>query len=63
MKEKYKYEITLEYFADNESRYFRGEVEADDNVQAMEIIIGRIAWQTSNEGKTFKFNFIHYDCL
>ena len=59
----YKYEISGYYFSNNERKRFEEIVEAQDNIEAMKIVIGQIAWQESIAGNTFKLDVIHYECL
>lgn len=62
--EMYKYEISGYYFAnDDERTHFCHQVEARDNVEAMEIVVGKIALSESRAGNTFKLDVIHYECL
>ena len=57
----YTYTISGYYFAGEERKHFYEEIEAHDNIEAMEIVIGRLAWKESLEGNTFYLQFIHYD--
>lgn len=59
---KYSYTISGYYFADNERIHFEESLEAEDNYQAMQLVIGELAWHTSIEHKTFKLDVIHYEC-
>ena len=59
----YLYNIRGYYFADDERKRFEKELYARDNVSAMAEIIGYFAWYESTEGKTFKLEVIHYECL
>lgn len=64
MKEKYMYNISGCYIAnDNERTHFSHTVEASDNVEAMEIVVGKIALSESRAGNSFKLDVIHYECL
>ena len=58
----WQYQITGNYFADDERRRFEEYIYAEDNSIAMEQVIGKYAWATSLEGKTFKLDVIHYEC-
>ena len=61
---KYKYIISGFYFAGDERRHFYEIVEEENNSKAMEVVIGRLAWNTSvDENKSFQLDFIHYECL
>lgn len=61
--ELYEYEISGYYFANDERRHFEKHVTAKENVAAMAEVIGFLAWATSLDGKTFKLEHIHYECL
>ena len=63
MKQKYMYNISGYYFANDERKYFYEDIEAEDNFQAMKLVIGKLAWKESNDGNTFKLDLIHYECL
>ena len=66
LAEMYQYEISGYYFAnDNEDErtHFDHIVEARNNVEAMEMVIGKIAWSESRAGNSFKLDVIHYECL
>lgn len=60
--ELYKYQISGYYFADDEGKRFEEYVYAQNSIEAMKIVIGDIAWNESLEGRTFKLDFIHYEC-
>ncbi len=64
----YSYEISGYYFVTDESghcerKHFDEEVTAQDNVEAMEMVIGAYAWKESLAGNTFKLDTIHYEVL
>lgn len=61
-QEMYKYQISGYYFAGEERKHFEDTIIASDNIEAMQIAIGKYAWQESLEGNTFKLDVIHYDC-
>lgn len=61
--EMYLYEISGYFFADNERKHFCKELYAQDNSEAMAIVIGQLAWNASLEDKAFKLDVIHYECL
>ena len=64
--EMYQYEISGYYFAnDNEDErtHFDHIVEARNNVEAMEMVVGKIAMSESRVGNSFKLDVIHYECL
>lgn len=61
-QEMYKYQISGYYFAGKERKHFSEIIVATDNIEAMQIAIGKYAWQESLEGNTFKLDVIHYDC-
>ena len=64
LAEMYMYEVSGSYFANGEERtYFFHIVEARNNVEAMEMVIGKIAWSESRAGNSFKLDVIHYECL
>lgn len=61
----YKYEISGYYFeydehAVAERKHFDFEIEAPDNIIAMQIALGRIMLNTEN---AVKLDVIHYECL
>lgn len=63
----YSYEISGHYFECNkdglvgaERKYFDFEIEAPDNVTAMQIALGRIMLSTESP---VKLDVIHYECL
>ena len=61
----YKYEISGYYFeydehAVAEHKHFDFEIEAPDNIIAMQIALGRIMLNTEN---AVKLDVIHYECL
>ena len=58
----YNYQISGYYYAGNERKRFEEIVPARDNIEAMQIVIGKIAWHESLEGNTFKLDVIHYEC-
>lgn len=59
---KYQYKISGYYFADDELIHFEEVLPAEDNYQAMQLVIGERALRVSLEGKTFKLDLIHYEC-
>ena len=61
----YKYEISGYYFEYDEHvvaehKHFDFEIEAPDNIIAMQIALGRIMLNTEN---AVKLDMIHYECL
>lgn len=60
--ELYEYNISGYYFANDERKHFEKELWARDNIEAMKIVIGELAWQESLLGNTFKLDTIHYEC-
>ena len=65
MREMYKYEISGSYFECGERKYFREEVEAPDNVVAMQMVLGEIMWKSSKyfNNAMVKLENIHYEVL
>lgn len=62
--EIYKYEISGYYFANEDERtHFYHIIDARDEVEAMEMVVGKIALSESRAGNTFKLDVIHYECL
>ena len=64
--ELYKYEISGYYLATDvkgktERVHFSEEVWAKDNVEAMKIVVGNLAWNESDDGRTFLLDVIHYE--
>ena len=59
----FKYNISGYYFSNDERKYFNEEVISNTNTNAMALVIGRIAWEESLEGNTFKLDTIHYECM
>ena len=60
----YKYIISGYYVVDgDDTRRFEQEVEAEDSVQAIKLVIGRLAWKTSLCGRQFKLDTVHYEIL
>ena len=62
-KQFYKYEISGYYFNGEGRIHFEEVVEATDNIEAMKIVIGGIAWKESLNGNSFLLDTIHYECL
>ena len=63
MKERYRYYISGYYFANGERKHFGEELMAEDNIEAMQKVIGMLAWGESLEGNNFKLDTIHYEVL
>lgn len=59
----FKYEISGYYYADDKRVHFDKVIEAKDNVSAMAEAIGYCAWDCTCQGKVFKLDTIHYECL
>ena len=57
----YEYIISGYYIAGDERKHFWQEVKANDNIEAMKIVIGELAWKESLEGNSFYLDLIHYD--
>ena len=58
----YTYAISGYYTINgNEQKHFHEEIEAKNNIEAMEIVIGKLAWDESLKGNTFMLDLIHYD--
>lgn len=60
---KYNYEISGWYIANGERKHFDVEIQAESNTQAMEIVIGRLAWEEGLKGNSFLLDMIHYEVL
>ena len=60
---KYYYEFSGWYIANGESIHFDVEIQAESNTQAMEIVIGRLAWKEGLKGNSFLLDMIHYEVL
>ena len=62
----YKYRITGYYYVGEEHKRFEEELWAEDNIKAMEQVIGKYAWKEALNyfsGRTFMLDVIHYNCL
>lgn len=64
----YSYEISGYYFVTDENGHcerkrFEEVVDARDNTEAMEMVIGAYAWKESLARNTFKLDTIHYEFL
>lgn len=57
----YTYNISGWYFSNDMRLPFNKDVEAKNNIEAMKMVIGEIAWKESLEGNTFKLDVIHYE--
>lgn len=58
----YKYTISGYYSNGVEDRiHFHEEVEAHNNIEAMKLVIGALAWKESLAGNTFYLELIHYE--
>lgn len=60
---KYNYEISGWYIANGERKHFNVGIQAESNSQAMEIVVGRLAWDESLKGNSFRLDMIHYEVL
>ena len=63
MKERYRYYISGYYIANGERKHFGEEITATDNIEAMQKVIGLLAWGESIKGNNFRLDAIHYECL
>jgi hypothetical protein len=59
--EMYKYNISGWYFSNDMRKPFNKDVDARDNIEAMKIVIGELAWKESIEGNAFLLDVIHYE--
>lgn len=59
----YRYAISGGYFEEDTRRYFYEEVEATNNVDAIKIVLGDIAWKASLEGQRVMIDTVHYEVL
>lgn len=58
----HKYIISGYYSNGVENKiHFYEEVEAYDNIQAMKLVIGDLAWKESLAGNSFYLDLIHYE--
>lgn len=44
-------------------KYFWNELEAKDSTTAVQIVLGKVSWNESLEGKYVIFDKFHYECL
>lgn len=65
MKEMYRYEISGYYFDGADRKRFCEEVEAPDNIVAMQMVLGQIMWRSCEHfnNAPVKLDVIHYECL
>lgn len=61
LKQMYKYRISGDYYADDKLIYFEDVVSAPENYTAMQMVVGKYAWQESLQHHTFKLRYLHYD--
>lgn len=63
--EMYRYEISGYYFEGDERKHFDEEVEAPNNIAAMQMVLGQIMWESGEHlsNKPVKLDTIHYECL
>ena len=64
----YRYRISGYYLVTDDHgkcdrKHFDEEIEAQDNVDAMRMVIGEFAWTESLNGNMFRLDTIHYECL
>ena len=62
-EKKYRYYISGYYFAGGEKKHFGEELMAVDNIEAMQKVLGMLAWKESIEGNSFMLDTIHYDVI
>lgn len=60
---KYNYEISGWYIVNEERKHFDVEIQAESNTQAIEIVVGKLAWEESLKGNSFLLDMIHYEVL
>ena len=65
MKEMYRYEISGFYYEGGERKHFCEEVEAPDNIVAMQMVLGEIMWKSGEyfNDAAVKLDHIHYAVL
>ena len=63
--EMYRYEISGYYFEGDERKHFNKEVEAHNNIVAMQMVLGQIMWESGEyfNNKPVKLDTIHYEVL
>ena len=63
--EMYRYEISGYYFEGDERKHFCEEVEAPDNIVAMQMVLGEIMWKSGEyfNDAAVKLDHIHYEVL
>lgn len=63
--EMYRYEISGYYFEGDERKQFDEEVEAPNNIVAMQMVLGQIMLESVEHfnNKPVKLDTIHYECL
>lgn len=55
------YYISINTNGEETKKRFYEEINADSNIDAMQIVIGKYAWLESRDGNAFRLDFIHYD--
>ena len=65
MREMHLYEISGYYYEGTERKHFCKEVEAPDNIVAMQMVLGQIMWESGEyfNNKPVKLDTIHYEVL
>lgn len=62
--ELYHYCISGWFWAGAEYRHFDEEVDARTSSDALELVVGRLAWKINVwEEKSFKLDVIHYEVI
>lgn len=61
----YKYNVSGYYKVNGteEEKYFNEDVCAVDNIVAMQMVLGKVAWEESLEGNSVMFDRFHYEVL
>ena len=65
MREMHLYEISGFYYEGAERKHFCKEVEAPDNIVAMQMVLGEIMWNSCEHfnDAAVKLDCMHYECL
>lgn len=64
-KEMYRYNISGYYKVNGteKEKYFSEDVCAEDNIVAMQMVLGKVAWEESLEGNSVCFDRFHYEVM
>lgn len=60
---KFNYKISGWYIANRKRKRFDVEIQAESYTQAIEIVIGKLAWEESLKRNSFLLDIIHYEML